>query len=150
MWQQMNKSLKQQLDKSIAMQLATVDQYGLPWICSVYYVVDDNFNFYWLSLPERKHSEHIQQNNNVAATIAIKVQIPVIGVQIKGKVSMLADADLIAEIMKLYVAKYNVGEKFHSRFVNKINQQEMYKLTPSEVHLFDEVNDVSGQRKRVI
>lgn len=150
MWQQMNKSLKKQLDESIAMQLATVGQDGLPWICSVYYVVDDNFNFYWLSLPERQHSEHIQHNNNVAATIAIKVQIPVIGVQIKGKVSMVSEADLIAEIMKLYVEKYKVGEKFHSRFVNKINQQEMYKLTPSEVHLFDEVNDVGGQRKRVI
>lgn len=146
----MNQNLKQLLEKSMAMQLATASDKGSPWICSVYYVIDDDCNFYWLSLPSRRHSKHIAQNNNVAATVAIKTDMPVIGVQVQGQVSVVEDADQVELIMNKYVAKYSVGENFYKRFDKGINNQNLYKLTPTEVYLFDEESTKSDDRQRLL
>lgn len=146
----MDKKLKQQLEKSMTLQVATVGNDGKPWICSVYYVVDDDNNFYWLSLPSRRHSQHIAQNNNVAATVAIKTDMPVIGIQIQGQVSIVKDAPHVASIMDRYIVKYEVGKTFYERFVEGINQQNIYKLTPSEMYLFDEKSTDSDERLRIL
>ena len=37
-----------------------------PWICSVYFVVDDDLNFYFVSSPDSQHSKDIEKNKSVA------------------------------------------------------------------------------------
>lgn len=120
------------------MQLATVHA-GKPWIATVYFVADDDLNLYWLSWPERRHSQELAVQADVAAAVVVKQDQPVIGVQLAGNAEEMTDLETIKEIMKLYVAKYNKGEKFYDAVVAGTNKHHMYKLTPNDISLFDEM-----------
>lgn len=121
------------------MQLATVHN-GKPWIATVYFVADHDLNVYWLSWPSRRHSKHINEQANVAATVVIKTDQPVIGVQMEGAATIVEDDTTVQNIMKLYVAKYNTGRGYYKAFVAGTNKHQMYKLAPTAMSLFDEVN----------
>lgn len=120
------------------MQLATV-QSGRPWVATVYFVADDDMNIYWLSWPERRHSQELIGQSDVAAAIVIKVDQPVIGIQLAGQAHEVTDETTVQQVMKLYVAKYNKGHKFYAAYTAGTNHHHMYKLTPSDISLFDEL-----------
>jgi uncharacterized protein YhbP (UPF0306 family) len=81
------------------MQLATTRE-NQPWICTLYYVCDDDQRIYWLSYPTRRHSQELAENSHAAVAIAIKLEQPVIGLQIEGKVSVVTDAKVVANVMR--------------------------------------------------
>lgn len=67
--------IKEHLAKTNLMQLATSvgDQ---PWACTVHYYSDENFNLYWMSTPDRNHSQQIEQNPNTAVAIMVHEDSP--------------------------------------------------------------------------
>lgn len=122
------------------MQLATA-RGQKPWVCSVFYVVDNEYNFYWLSLPTRRHSQDIATNNHAAVTVAIKHDLPVIGIQAEGTVTITNDQVEVEKVATAYVEKYDSAKTFYDRFTKGINQHWVYKLKPTSVTLFDEYNN---------
>lgn len=63
------KSLvREVLRDGFVMNLGVADAEG-PWVAPVVYVVDDDFNLYWISVPECRHSQAIAQNPAVAASV---------------------------------------------------------------------------------
>lgn len=142
--------LKSLLESARLMQVATVSNHK-PWICTVYFVVDDEFNFYWLSIPERRHSREIVDNPHTAIAIAIKADLPVIGVQAEGRVAIENEQAKVKAIAAQYAQKYDGSAKgFYERFVSGINQHWVYKFTPSHLQLFDEVNFKSQPKRKII
>lgn len=127
------------LENIYIMQLATASG-EQPWVCTVYFVSDEKLNIYWLSLPDRRHSQEIEKNPKVAVTMAIKQDLPVIGLGAEGTAETVNDKKIVAGVIKKYIAKYNSGEKFYQKFLAGENQHRMYKLTPAKYVLFDEVN----------
>lgn len=123
-----------------AMQLATIGKNGQPWISTVYFVADKQGNIYWLSLPTRRHSKEIAGNKNVAVTVVIKKDFPVIGLQAEGTAIEVTNLKEIARPMLIYIKKYATGRDFYKRAAQGTNQHKMYKFTPSRFSLFDEVN----------
>lgn len=138
--------VKKYLSQGSLMQIATLNG-DQPWICTVYYVPDEDLNLYWLSLPTRRHSQDIVGHNKVAAAIAIKHDKPVIGIQAEGTAAEVKDPETIAQVMKLYVDKYNTGKDFYNNFVSGKNQHRLYKLQPTSFVLFDEVAFKEDTRK---
>src|SRR3989338_3685648 len=67
------KLIKEVLDKGYLMSLATVGEGGV-WVCDVIYIHDEEFNIYWMSDPEVRHSKAILENNNVAGTITVSLK----------------------------------------------------------------------------
>lgn len=133
------------MNRTKTMQLATVNG-SLPWICTVYFVVHGG-NFYWLSFPERRHSQEIEKNPNVAVTIAIKKELPVIGVQSEGAATIVDDIAEIEAAMLLYVEKYGSGKQFVERYKKGKNQHVLYRFTPRKIVLFDEQNFPQNPRR---
>jgi uncharacterized protein YhbP (UPF0306 family) len=129
--------IKKYLSKSRMMQIATVDN-GQPWICTVYYVEDEDLNLYWLSHPTRRHSKEIEKHNKVAIAVPVKFDKPVTGIQAEGKVEVVEDTDEIAKVMRDYVNKYDSGRQFYDNFVAGKNEHYLYKFTPKKYKLFDE------------
>lgn len=127
-----------EINRQKVMQLATV-RGEQPWICTVFFVVFGGC-FYWLSLPQRRHSKEINANPHAAVAIAIKQDLPVIGIQAEGTVSAVEDAAEMEAVLELYVAKYDAGEQFAKRYKAGKNHHALYKLTPKKVMAFDEVN----------
>lgn len=137
----MQKVIKEYLTShdAFTMQLATVCD-NMPWICTVYFVADDDMNIFWLSWPSRRHSQEINKNKNVAAAVVIKEAMPVIGLQIEGAAEIVNDQKVVKDIMDRYIHKYNEGHKLYENFINNKNQHYMYKLKPSLFVLMDELN----------
>jgi len=121
------------------MQIATVggDQ---PWICTVYYVVDGALNLYWLSLPNRRHSQEIAHHQKVAAAIVMKQDQPVVGVQVEGDAEEVTSGTIIARVMEKYAAKYDMGKEFYANFLEGKNQHKLYRIKPRMFVLFDELD----------
>lgn len=132
------------------MQLSTVNSGGSPWVCTVYFVADEQRNLYWLSYPTRRHSQEIADNNKVAAAIVVKADLPVIGIQVEGIAEKVTDAATVKKIMDRYIAKYDAGKTFYDRFVAGENQHQLYVLKPQHTYLFDEVNYALDDRQEVL
>jgi len=139
--------IRKYLAEGRMLQVATSAD-GQPWICTVYYVTDQDNNIYWLSYPERRHSQEIEKNPQVAAAIAIKFEDkPVIGLQVEGKVDTIQDAAIVKSVMDDYVAKYDSGKEFYINFTVGTNKHKLYKLTSELFVLFDEVNFPNNSRQ---
>lgn len=129
------------------MQIATVsgDQ---PWICTVYFVEDENLNLYWLSLPSRRHSQEIAKHKKIAIAIPIKFdKNPIIGIQAEGRAEVVTDSKQVARIMKSYTERYNAGKEFYDNFVAGKNKHLLYQFKPENFVLFDEVRFPNNPRQ---
>lgn len=142
---QISEPIKDYLYGADVMQLATVRD-GQPWICSVYFVLHEH-NLYWLSLPSRRHSQEAVMNDKVAVAVAVKPDMPVIGIQMEGAVSEVDDAETVEAVMAKYVEKYDAGHDFHDNFRSSTNQHHMYRFMPTGIVLFDEVNFAGNPRQ---
>lgn len=82
---ELKKLIKEVLDKGYLMSLATVDDGGV-WVSDVIYVHDDNFNIFWMSNTETRHSKALMENLEIAGTITISGQGEKnLGIQFKGR-----------------------------------------------------------------
>ena len=90
-------------------------------------------------------------NPNVAISLAIKQDLPVIGIQAMGTVDVVTDANDVKRIIDSYMAKYNgAGQDFYERFMAGTNKHHLYKLTPSKLVLFDEVHFKDSPQQAII
>ncbi len=62
------------LEDGYLMSLGTVDESGV-WVADVIYVHDDDFNLYWISLPQTRHSKALGQNSQVACAITANQEV---------------------------------------------------------------------------
>ena len=132
------EALYNYLKKGFVMQLASVSE-SQPWVCSVYFVADEDLNLYWLSWPTRRHSKELENNQNAAITIAIKTNQPIIGLGAEGKVAVVEDIVKIESVMNAYIEKYGSGKEFVNLVKTGKNQHKMYRFSPSKYVLVDEV-----------
>lgn len=121
------------------MQVATAID-NKPWLATVYFV-EYKTKFYWLSEPNRRHSNELLQNPKCAIAIVIKEDMPVIGVQAEGQAKIVSDLKTIANIMPKYISKYGLGKEFISRAMEGINKHQLYEFTPNDIKIFNETED---------
>jgi uncharacterized protein YhbP (UPF0306 family) len=131
------------------MQLASVAG-DSPWICSVYFVADDDMNLYWLSLPTRRHSRDFAAHNKAAVAIVIELDMPVVGFQAEGTVSIVESKKQVKTVMARYIHKYGTGKDYYDKFIQGTNQHLMYKFSPDYMVLFDEKSRTKNPIQRLI
>lgn len=121
------------LDKGYFLSLATLDDGGL-WVSDVFYVADENWNIYWLSARNTRHSKAIEHNPDVAGTITISTtpQDPSEALQIVGRAEKV-DEEQNGEVEKLFLQKRGKEKKTEASRYN--NGQAWYKLTPTKMRL---------------
>jgi len=130
------------------MQLATVAG-AQPWVCTVYYVADDDLNLYWISVPGRRHSQEIATHLQVAAAIPIAFTPgeKVVGMQVEGDAEPVADSAELQKAAELYYARFNHDENFVEDFVAGRRDHKFYRLKPRLIVLFDEQSFATNARK---
>lgn len=135
------------LDEQHMMQLAT-SAGGQPWCCTVYYVHDDERNLYWASWPTRRHSQEIEANPNVAVAIPIKHTNgeKVVGIQAEGTAEKVVPSGANRPVVEAYAAKFGRDQTWIDNFTAGKNQHQLYKFTPANFVLFDDVNFPSDPR----
>ncbi|HUD07119.1 MAG TPA: pyridoxamine 5'-phosphate oxidase family protein [Candidatus Saccharimonadales bacterium] len=133
------------------MQLATSSN-GQPWCCTVYYVADNELNLYWLSLPTRRHSREIDDNNRVAVAIPVKFVLgeKVVGVQAEGSAEHVPSSEKSRDIAKLYAKKFNRGDQWVDDYCSGKTDHKLYKFTPEKFVIFDDINYPNQPRQEHI
>lgn len=123
------------------MVLATFGE--LPWACTVYYFVDDEFNLYFMSTTDTQHCRDIGRNPKVACVIADTGQEftdKKIGVQLRGKVEqvgMLGSAKVLATMFK--VLRPSAGELLSfENFKKSVIERRAFKIRPERIKFFNE------------
>ena len=76
------------LDASLYVTLGTADEDGTPWVTPVYYATADHTDFYWISMPDARHSRNIARRPRIAMVVFDSTVAPYTG----QAVSMAAEA----------------------------------------------------------
>lgn len=115
-----------------------------PWISAVYYAVDSELNFYFVSLKTSRHGKYIQENSKVALSIYDSTNPPAEadGIQIEGKAKIVEDENLEGAVRTLFSKRFEDDEKQREYFDNydkysgdsekkifKVETENIYKVT---------------------
>ena len=57
------------VDANLYLVLGTADAEGRPWVSPVYFAPDGYRDFYWVSRPERTHSQNIEQRPEISIVV---------------------------------------------------------------------------------
>lgn len=120
------------------MQLATIKD-GRPWLCTVYFVSDENFNLYWMSSRSRQHSLEITSNPKTAVTVVRDTERKQ-ALQITGSAYEVKDDDL-RHAHSLYTGKFGPKEyDLDEMKKHDPNGRAYWVFRPTNISLWDEVN----------
>lgn len=115
-----------------------------PTACTVYYGMDDNFNFYIVTPPNTEHGINISKNHKIACVVTNTNQAMFktkykIGTQIRGKANQIIDASDIKKALEVWSRNDNniVNEYMHNIEKN-IWQSRPFIIVPSEIKWFNE------------
>jgi uncharacterized protein YhbP (UPF0306 family) len=140
-----NARIKEVLARTFTMSLGTHDERGV-WVADVTFVYDEECNIYWMSHPLTRHSQAIEKNNKVAATVTATASASEkgFGVQMDGVVEKV---ETTAELIRKLCTKKNQplpaeGEDF-------MKGRQWYMLRPGYLGLIDEVNFGFKRQDRV-
>ncbi len=120
------------------MQLATSanDQ---PWVVIVHYYADLDFNLYWTSRPDRRHSKEIAANPKTSATILIHENTAnenwVIGLTASGESELVNNME--DKISQAYVSKLHKDPNLPANIATGKDLANWYVLRASNIILFD-------------
>jgi uncharacterized protein YhbP (UPF0306 family) len=149
-----NKDLKElireYLKEAKLMQLATSLD-GQPWVCSVWFVADNDLNIYWFSSTARRHSEEVLKNPKVAGAIVLPhtPDDPPRGIQFSGEATVLEDEAEIEKVISYYSGRIFTDEKIKEFMDDKDNPHKFYKIKPTQFVLFDVVNFPENSRQEL-
>jgi uncharacterized protein len=126
----MRPVLQEFLAQQATLALGTVgDEDGRPQVAPLFFASDDDFNLYWVSSPDSRHSTNIADWNDVAAAVYSPTwqwqQIK--GVQFEGDALPVVDDDERAHALALYRDKFPfVNDKFAALLADSV----IYVLRP--------------------
>lgn len=124
------------LEQGYLMSLGTADGNG-PWVSDVIYVHDKDWNLYWISETATRHSQAIQKNPKVAATITISNNQGEenVGLQIEGTAEKVSGD--ILEMAKQHRRKRKKPEQEKEGEILD-EGESWYSLKPTKIELIYE------------
>lgn len=130
--------------------LSTVSPDGVPYGSPIYYIVDEELNFFFVTKSGTKKSENMQENEKVALTI-VAPSLP-ITIQVRGNAVETNDVAMYTKM-----AEMNAEEKggFHwPPPIHKLHHSGdllMYKLTPTWLRVgdFSESQDMTDTKEDI-
>lgn len=124
------------------MGLTSSDNKGNLWPATVYYIVDDDMNLYFMSNPKTLHGRNISENSHVACTIADsdqKMSDDKVGIQLSGSCERVKGVKYIKILASSYKkSNLKVGSLTLDAF-KKAATSGIYKVTPNRIKFFNTI-----------
>ena len=135
------ESVQEYLNNHFQMALATYGEH--PWICTLYYSIDQDLNIYFLTSPKTIHAKQIEKNPQVAVAISDSPQAPNSnkhGLQIYGLCEQISGEKKITHAINLWKKTLGVTNPDYSYagMLKKAISGRMYKITPKKIKFFNE------------
>ena len=150
---ELKKLIAEYLKEAKLMQIATSKD-NKPWVATVWFAYDNNFNIYFISRHNRRHSLEIAKNPYVAGAIVKKHETlgdKTRGLQFEGKCSELKGSELIKNFA-IFARRFPKVTKFilsPKEIIEGATDHHLYKIVPSSIVLFDEVNFPDQSRQEL-
>lgn len=141
------QTIREYLPQTFHMSLGT-SRDNKPWVCEVHFAFDDDLNLYWRSTPDRRHSQEIADNPNVAGNIVVQHPLDLAprGVYFEGKAKLLGEgAELDAAFKALSERNGTTQEKLDEALADPTAHQ-FYKVAVDTFYLFDGRESSPGQK----
>lgn len=125
-----NEIARKIIKDNIYMTIATADKSGEPWISPVVFGYDEDYNLYWMSDKNSKHSKLISQNNKVAIVI-FDSKAPEgtgDGVYTVGRAAELLEREL-SKATKIHADRFGKEPTPIGKFLGE-SPMRYYKFTP--------------------
>lgn len=132
------------LEEAKLMQIATAKN-NKPWVATVWFAYDSELNLYFISRRSRRHSIEINDNPNIAGAIAKPhdtLGVKTRGIQFEGKASEVPVLEL-PKAFRIFTKRFpktTAYVKSVKDILKNITQQRFYRIKPSRIVLFDEIN----------
>lgn len=132
------------------MTLATVSSDGQPWSTPVFYALDDDWNFYWYSRKDTRHSQNIKENNKVSVSIfATSGEDEGVGIYVEGIAKELEEHEL-ESATDIYAKKAAANDEERMQLTIKEDfladaPVRMYKLTSAKIYISEEATKWNGK-----
>lgn len=144
--------IKKYLSSHYQMAVATSGRF--PWICTVYYSIDNDLNIYFLTSPSTIHGKQIAKNPKVAVAISDAPQSPNSkkkGLQIYGLCKQISGARKVTHAITLWNKTLGVTSKDYSYegMIKKAISGRMYKITPKKIKFFNEDLAEEGKERLI-
>lgn len=148
--QEVISKIKEYLQAHYQLVIATYGEH--PWICTVYYSVDNDMNIYFLTSPDTLHAQQIKSNLHVAVAIADSPQAPNSnkkGLQIYGLCEQISGEKKITHAINLWTKNLGVNNPDYSYagMMKKAISGRMYKVTPKKIKYYNEEIWEEGDEK---
>ncbi len=146
----MEEKVKKILSNNLYMTLATVSSDGQPWSTPVFYAIDDDYNLYWYSRKDTRHSQNIKEINKISASIfAVSGEDKGVGIYIEGIATELIEEEL-DHAANTYAAKAASNEEEKAQLTTTRDFLDdsplrMYKIIPSKIFISGEATKLNGK-----
>lgn len=140
---------KKIISENIYMTIATSSLDGSPWISPVFFSYDKNYNLFWVSDKNSKHSRLIRNNPKVAIVI-FNSQIPEgegDGVYLEAEACELTDVEEIKKAIIIRNQRATVDE-FRVKQISEVTRDgvwRIYKAIPKNISKLTDGEFVNGQ-----
>ena len=147
----LKKLIKEYLKEANLMQIASVKG-NKPWVATVWFAHDDRFNLYFISRNTRRHCREIARNPFVAGSIVKPHKTlgdKTRGLQFEGRCSEVKGRELIKSFA-IFARRFPKVTKFilsPKEIIDGVTDHHLYKVVPSSIVLFDEVNFPDQSRR---
>ena len=122
-----------------------------PWSATVLFTADKNFNIYFFSTEERRHSKEIAENPHISGAIARDhtkglAEESHIGLQFEGECK-LVKANEVKKAYELFQKRFPQIVKYHTL---EDAPKELYKIKVKAFVLFDTLNFKDNPRQELM
>ena len=130
------------LGEETTLSLATTGEEGEAWATPLFYIVDNELTLYWLSSESSLHSQNLLRRPRTAATVyrPAKSWKEIRGVQMRGMVSIVAEPERRAALVKAYCERFKLGRVFRLA----IRRSNLYSLQPEFFRYIDNTGGFGG------
>ena len=144
------KIVREYLPDVIHMSLATCKD-NKPWVCEVHCAYDEDLNLYFRSKSDRRHSQEIAENPNVAGNIirAHALGEYPLGVYFEGTAAMLESDDEKLRAFTCLQARFNMPEGILEE-AKQPDGHKFYKVTVENWYVFGKLDGEKGQKYKLI
>lgn len=138
------ENAKRIIEKIQYITIATTSKDGSPWNSPVWCAYDDNYNFYWASWKENRHSQNIRNNSKVVLVIydSTVPQGTGFGVYFEAEAHELTDEKEIQAAIDLMYKRKNKAPRKATEFLGDYPRR-VYKAVPRKVWVNSE-GDING------
>ena len=115
--------------------------YKEPWAASVYYLFDEEFNFYFLGSPNTIHCKNIAKNPKVSITIADsrqKASDKKVGFQARGLATKINSITEEKEVIIAWNKRHLDVPPLTFKTFSKVWKSKLHKIKLTDIKMFDE------------